>query len=340
MGLPLVYLAFANAEEAHLGLLKRESREVYRALQPLEQDGKIAIRREESSAFGELYEDLLVHGENLVVFHYGGHANGEMLALEGGGGNAVGLARLLGQQRSLELVFLNGCATQGHVDLLLEAGVPAVIATSVPIGDQKAQEFSAAFYAALAEGRSVAQAFESGRGFVEGQHGAGGAAPQFTRAVHWDGKTAKAPVLEWGLFIRADGADELERWRLPQALARWRVQLDDGRGPLRNLAGDPQPIEHRLPVRTVVACRCRVCATASTGGADPESACPVCGSADVERGAGVHDARPAGPSLCDCGGRGTASRARTAAGPGSDPAAAALRALLGLRPGHPHELRG
>lgn len=284
MDLPLVYLAFANAKEAHLGLLKRESREVYRALQPLEQGGKIAIRREESSAFGELYEDLLAHGENLVVFHYGGHANGDMLALEGGGGNAVGLARLLGQQRSLELVFLNGCATQGHVDLLLEAGVPAVIATSVPIGDQKAQEFSTAFYAALAEGRSVAQAFESGRGFVEGQYGAGGATPQFTRAVHWAGKTARSPVLEWGLFIRADGADELERWRLPQAQARWRVQLDDGRGPLRNLAGDPQPIEHRLPVRTVDAGRCRVCATASTGGADPAAACPVCGSTDVERG--------------------------------------------------------
>ena len=73
----------------------------------------------------------MTNGDRLVVFHYGGHANGTLLQLEDGAESAVGLARLLGQMRSLKLVFLNGCATQGHAALLRDAGVPAVIATSV-----------------------------------------------------------------------------------------------------------------------------------------------------------------------------------------------------------------
>ena len=41
---------------------------------------------------------------------------------------------------------------------LLEAGVPAVIATSVPIEDRKAMEFAEQFYAALANRRTIEQA--------------------------------------------------------------------------------------------------------------------------------------------------------------------------------------
>ena len=123
--LPLVYLTFANSQDAHLALLKAESRDIYEALVPLEKAGRIAIQREESSERKELYDDLVTNGDRLVVFHYGGHANGTLLQLEDGAESAVGLARLLGQMRSLKLVFLNGCATQGHAALLRDAGVPA-----------------------------------------------------------------------------------------------------------------------------------------------------------------------------------------------------------------------
>jgi len=281
--LPVVFLAFANAPESHLQLLKAESRAAYEALQPLQAAGRIAVHREESTAFSELYDDLLTYTDRLVIFHYGGHADGERLALEGGAGSATGLARLLGQQSSLRLVFLNGCATQGHVAHLLDAGVPAVIATSVPIGDRKAQEFSTAFYAALAEGRSISQAFDSGRGFVEGAHGTGGDAPGFTRQIV-PSEDEDSPVLEWGLFTREDRAEDLDRWRLPDAQADWRVQLVDARGPLRDLDGEPTVIEHRLPVRTVPAALCRICGTTSTLPAGDGASCPVCGSVDLDRG--------------------------------------------------------
>jgi uncharacterized membrane protein YhaH (DUF805 family) len=65
------------------------------------------------------------------VFHYAGHANDITLQLDNGNGNgnrAVGgIAKLLGQQTSLKLVFLSGCATAAHVKRLHDAGVPAVV---------------------------------------------------------------------------------------------------------------------------------------------------------------------------------------------------------------------
>ena len=281
---PVVFLAFANAPDAHLDLLKTESREIYRALQPLEGEGKIAVHREESSEFDELYEDLLTHDQRIVVFHYAGHADGTMLQLEGGAGGAEGLARLLGQQSSLKLVFLNGCATKGHVTLLLKAGIPAVIATSIPIGDRKAQEFATAFYSALAEGRSISQAFDSGSAYVEGKHSDSDVS--FSRSLSWeeDEEEEDAAVLEWGLYTGKDCAEVIEQWRLPDAQSEWQLQLTDSRGALRNLDGSPQLIEHRSRTRTVDAIRCQNCGTASSALSDDASKCPICSSDNVETG--------------------------------------------------------
>ena len=39
-----------------------------------------------------------------------------------------GLAQLMGIQKELQLVFLNGCATKGQVEQLFAAGIKAVIA--------------------------------------------------------------------------------------------------------------------------------------------------------------------------------------------------------------------
>ncbi|MBI3790463.1 MAG: CHAT domain-containing protein [Gemmatimonadetes bacterium] len=284
--LPVVLLAFANAEEPHLSLLKAESAELWRTLGPLQEAGQLLVHREESAAMDEVREALIAHGDRLVLFHYGGHANGSALALEGGAAHAEGLARLLGQQEGLKLVFLNGCATQGQVRALLDAGVPAVIATAVPIGDAKAQRFSGAFYAALAAGRSVADAFDTARGALEAQFGAGaGGGITFTRS--FGDATEAAPVaseLAWALFTRPEARDDLAAWRLPDARAAWRVPLTDQRGPLRDVDGAPIVLERRAPVRTVEALRCATCgscASVPTGATAP--ACAVCGAGTVTR---------------------------------------------------------
>lgn len=283
--LPVVFLAFANATEAHLALLKAESRELYRVLQPLEDANQVALQREESCQFNELYDELVANLDRLVVFHYAGHANGELLQFEDGSGGREGLARLLGQQEQLKLVFLNGCASRGHVQSLLGAGVPAVIATSVPIGDEKAQRFSAAFYAALAGGASIAKSFESARGFVEGQQKGAGVA--FTRDLGRADDTPEtlaAPVLEWGLYTREEAAGDLEGWRLPDARAAWAVQLTDGDGPLKDLNGAPVSIEMRRPTRSFSSLSCNACGVTTSAPAEAAPVCPVCGSPQAQRG--------------------------------------------------------
>lgn len=283
--LPVVFLAFANELDDHLAMLKAESRDVYRALQPLQDNDRIAVHREESSELDELYADLLRHDERVVIFHYGGHANGRMLQLEGGGAGARGLAALLGQQTGLKLVFLNGCATQGHVNLLLQAGVPAVIATSVPIGDKKAQEFSVAFYMALAEGQSIAEAFASGSALVEASHGArGDSGISFSRNSEWedDDDVEDSPLLEWGLYTRKDSADVVEQWRLPDARTEWNIQLEDKNGPLRGLDGNAQVIEHRSRIRTVDTISCSNCGSTVAVRGHAVRCCKICGSDQVE----------------------------------------------------------
>jgi hypothetical protein len=97
---PLVFLAFANDMDDYLVNLKEESRAVFDALRPLEQESAIAVHREESVEVNELYTDLLGFDGQIVLFHYAGHANGKMLQLEGGNGAAGGLAKLLGQQQT------------------------------------------------------------------------------------------------------------------------------------------------------------------------------------------------------------------------------------------------
>ncbi|MEE4301783.1 MAG: hypothetical protein V2J24_20265, partial [Pseudomonadales bacterium] len=117
---PIAFLAFANATDVHLQLLKSESRTLFEILEPLQAAGRIAIRREESCALDELYGDLVAGGERIVLFHYAGHADGDRLELEGGAGGREGMARLLGRLAGLKLVVLNGCATAGHVHALLD----------------------------------------------------------------------------------------------------------------------------------------------------------------------------------------------------------------------------
>lgn len=283
--LPVVLLAFANATEPHLSLLKAESAALWNALAPLKHTGRLEVAREESTELAELHEALLAHGDRLVVFHYAGHASGTTLELEGGAAHADGVARLLGRQRGLKLVVLNGCATRDQAALLLEAGVAAVIATAVPIGDEKAARFSAALYEALAAGRSIPEAFETARGVVESAFGgAAGTGITFTRGVGGAraGDAVARAGVEWGLHVHPGAADDVAQWRLPEARAAWRVALSDTRGPLRDVDGAPVEVERLEPQRTVAALACATCGCTTQGVADG-APCPVCGAATGAR---------------------------------------------------------
>jgi hypothetical protein len=82
-----------------------------------------------------------------------------------------GLAAFLGHQTGLQLVFLNGCATQPQMQGLLDAQVPAVIATSRAIEDEAAMEFAGRFYQALAGGAALRTAYSEATAAVRTARG-------------------------------------------------------------------------------------------------------------------------------------------------------------------------
>ncbi|GAB4405832.1 MAG: hypothetical protein OHK0039_07180 [Bacteroidia bacterium] len=225
---PVVVLAFANerSEGGFLRGLTLEMKAIMRALEPAVQKGRCHLRIIPAASQEEIaavFQDAWYEGR-VWIFHYGGHADEDELWLEkdAGGGNrsffSLGLARFLGAQRSLRLVFLNGCATGDHVRHLLDARIPAVIATSRKIDDRQAQQFATSFYLGLASGASIEEAFQEAEGLLLGQHG-----PQpfqhesGTRSLFWDEELPSTPDpldLPWKLSLRQDESWIAAQWRL------------------------------------------------------------------------------------------------------------------------------
>ncbi|MEZ4851236.1 MAG: CHAT domain-containing protein [Bacteroidia bacterium] len=219
MNTPLIFLAFANDPDAHLALLKEESRQIYAALAELDRKEYIKIHREESAQTSDIFAGFTQYKDRVAIFHYGGHANGAHLKLEAGKGDAKGLATLMGEQTNLKLVFLNGCSSKGQVQALFEAGVKAVIATSVPIEDRKAVEFARQFYEALAHRRTIGQAYSLAEAYIKTHYGEGGKV-QFRDAMfdNLEALLAGEKVeeeLPWGLYVKEEHKDEILNWKLP-----------------------------------------------------------------------------------------------------------------------------
>jgi WD40 repeat protein len=210
MNRAVLFLAFANnwvSGPAFLPSLADEQRRVRDKMRLAERDGLCKIVERNNATFEDMVAVLqdAEYRDRIAIFHFSGHADGdgELVVAPGGQpayAHAAGLARLLGEQHGLQLVFLNGCRSQGQVKGLLDAGVPAVIATAGEIEDRAAAEFSIAFYGALGSGASLRTAYAEAEGAVELQFGPSppGATP-------------------WGLYT-APGAEEMiRRWSLPLA---------------------------------------------------------------------------------------------------------------------------
>lgn len=208
-------LTFANDANDFLNLLKSECADIKKMLHPLERKGFIKFEDDDSATLKDLTDMLMAHTEGVGFFHYAGHAGSDEILLEGGGGNAKGIAQLLGEQPDLKLVFLNGCSTKGQVELLFAAGVKAVIATSRPINDPKAKDFAVAFYEALANKRTIKRAFDLAKGVLEAKYKVTPAVTT-TRAIGRKGATIAADIgEEWTLYYKDGFEDEIGDFRLP-----------------------------------------------------------------------------------------------------------------------------
>lgn len=218
MSKPIIFLAFANDRDEYLPMINRERKNIFRTLSRHNDEGIIQVQAEASSTLEDIFDFFTRYNDQVAIFHYGGHAGGSHLQLEtASAGNqaagADGLAQLLGGQESLQLVFLNGCATKPQVELLLKNGVKAIIATTVPIQDQMAVEFAEQFYHALSSHISIRKAYDIATAFVSSKY-SGKRGVQTYRGVKLPAEDSAG--LPWGLYLNEGAEPELQDWTLPK----------------------------------------------------------------------------------------------------------------------------
>lgn len=126
----------------------------------------------------------------------------------------MGIGELLGNCPNLKLVILNGCSTKKQVDRLLQLkNAPVVIATSAPVNDYSATQFSASFFQSFSEQyASIRDAF---------QIGLAAAQIRSTDVIWLQKRGAGLKDLKendplWGLYCRPGHEIQLE-WSIPVA---------------------------------------------------------------------------------------------------------------------------
>lgn len=164
MSTPVIYAAFSNAlsEQEFLSTLEVEYQGVYKSLVTDFLSGHYHLICNFESV-DSLKDNLYRTQGKLAIFLYSGHAEADRLLLRNEVANPKGILQLLSssaKKEVLKLVFLNGCSTKGQVKMLLDIGVPFVMATSRKVNDAAATRFSTEFFSLLARGFTLKDAFE------------------------------------------------------------------------------------------------------------------------------------------------------------------------------------
>lgn len=202
---PVIYLAFANHSTNPLPNLAREGRVLLQTLAPRGQAGDFNVHRDELIILPVLADYLRRYKDQIVLFHFAGHAHASALIFLEQKAIGTGIAELLAQQTNLKLVFLNGCSTQAQVTLLLDLGIPAVIATACSVGDDTASTFAEHFYDALARDFTIQKAFDHAAAYLK----TAGQTINFSRELR---PREAVDTNHWGLFARDEAA---LNWKLP-----------------------------------------------------------------------------------------------------------------------------
>lgn len=221
----VIFLAFANDRDdavRYLRNLPTEARQLRETVRQAEQAGLCEVVERANGTAQEVFAVFqdAQYRHRIAIFHFGGHANGYELLLESetgqaAGAQAAGLAAFLGQQRGLQLVFLNGCSTRKQTQGLLDANVSAVISTSRAIDDAVATEFSRVFYQGLAGGATLRAAFCDAEAAVLTQKG-GNHRLRYCVDDTENDADLWSDRLPWDLHLR-QGAESGDQWNLPEA---------------------------------------------------------------------------------------------------------------------------
>jgi hypothetical protein len=203
---------YANDRDHPLPDLRREDEGIDRLLDPGNSQNYFRKDRVSYATAATVAGKLLDYQDSLGLFHFSGHAGSTVLKLEDVTARGAGIAQLLARCPNLKLVFLNGCSTLNHVRLLTEAGVKAaIIATSTPIEDETAADFSVNFYESLTRQYSVAEALDRAKAQLQVS------VPTDIRPVRAalvDDSLAEVGRNQWYFFAPTD---EATAWKLPAA---------------------------------------------------------------------------------------------------------------------------
>jgi hypothetical protein len=233
MKTPIILLAFANnLGERHLESLADEQNGIQYALMDLHVNHRIAYLDKSQFKSKDLFKIINEYRERIIAFHFAGHA-GSRFGSETDGPDSPMIV-LNNQDQggktlvfdyfkncpNLKLIFLNGCATYGFVNLIREANIEAaIIATKVKINDEQASGFAVQFYEALAkENTTLEEAFRLASGNLKPL-----LTPQIQRGIT-AATNDEEEEMPWTLFV--DGAVR-ENWQIAKPADIQRVVSEE-----------------------------------------------------------------------------------------------------------------
>jgi CHAT domain len=208
--LPVILTAFANTpDNAYLAYLDAEHSQLQQILARVPSLRHVPLT---GTQVDQLEVTLNQYREDLLAFHFGGHADGAQLYFKDAGGQVLGLAQLLALHPNLKLVFLNGCNTQSQAKpYLYEGGVMAVIASTCSVNDGEAKLIAEKFYDSLVRGNTLEQAFKRATGALKLQKKAiAGTEIKMVRGLELEDQEMEE--IPWCLYFKEP---ESLKWRLP-----------------------------------------------------------------------------------------------------------------------------
>lgn len=222
MSKPIIFLAFANDRQdnaRYLRNLPKELDEIRKALDRAVMQGICEVIFEANTTADEIldiFQDSR-YKDRIAIFHFGGHADGYQLLLESAeGGSAVahgeGLVSFLARRNSLQLVFLNGCATEQQAKQLVDLGIPAVISTSSSINDDIATSLAVRFYSAIENANDLQTAWEDSVDSIKITQGSGN-----VRGLYRKDSVDTSDDFPWNLGISPD-YDYIKAWNLGKGI--------------------------------------------------------------------------------------------------------------------------
>lgn len=230
MNKPVILLAFANEtpdDRKYLRNLRFELNQLRQILKIAEDKGLCSLEILTNTTVDNLFDAFLdpKYWDRIAILHFAGHASSFELLLEESKGSTKsahsdGLVPFLTMQKSLQLVYLNGCHSAPFGQKLIQHGIPVVIGTVQEIEDQVASDLAIQFYKGLADGIGIDYAWNTSISKVKTQLGTRSLEGYYhkslvsTRGLVQEGKRNQFP---WEIYYKK-GKEIVKNWNLPDTV--------------------------------------------------------------------------------------------------------------------------